>query len=371
MVSCGVATVLCAAAVAAAVAVAVTAASTVAPGMTTTLAPAFVANVTEGPPLEDFDRRARETSTRRGSSSRTGGGATSSSRKLAQHERPMTLDPRKTWQAFLRHSERTETRRPKKRVNPSFLRMQGPQGPPGPRGPRGPPGANITREEMFREFKGLLREAAERRAQLMAEMQCSNTTNCSTPLASAPGSEGGQAGDLRLPWLPPLVEIDRTSLLPRSQSAFFWELSQEMRARKAKELRIHPFHRPFAEGSFERGSGLNATRGLFRSPMNGLYLFFATAFVSRPTSPRALRKQLGPGTNEVSLIVCMNARCQKNLSLRTTSEFGDGEHTMSLSVSGPLMLRAGQVVSLWFHNRTPYPITIHEGSQFSGFLVGL
>ncbi|XP_075745744.1 erythroferrone-like isoform X2 [Rhipicephalus microplus] len=280
--------------------------------------------------------------------------------------RQTTLDPRETWATFLRHSERTQTARPKKKVDPSFLRMEGPQGPPGPRGPRGPPGANITREDMFREFKGLLREAAERRAQVMAEMQCHNTTNCTLPL-----SGGMNGSDSLLPWLPPLVEIDRASMMPRAQSGFFWELSDEVRARKGKELRLHPFHRPFAEGSFERGSGLNATRGMFRAPLSGLYLFFATAFATRPTSARALRKQLETSANEASLLVCVNARCQKNLSLRTTSEFSDGEYTMSLAVNGPLMLRAGQVVSLWFHNRTPYQITIHEGSQFSGFLVGL
>ncbi|XP_075745859.1 uncharacterized protein LOC142803775 isoform X2 [Rhipicephalus microplus] len=280
--------------------------------------------------------------------------------------RQTTLDPRETWATFLRHSERTQTARPKKKVDPSFLRMEGPQGPPGPRGPRGPPGANITREDMFREFKGLLREAAERRAQVMAEMQCHNTTNCTLPL-----SGGMNGSDSLLPWLPPLVEIDRASMMPRAQSGFFWELSDEVRARKGKELRLHPFHRPFAEGSFERGSGLNATRGMFRAPLSGLYLFFATAFATRPTSARALRKQLETSANDASLLVCLNARCQKNLSLRTTSEFSDGEYTMSLAVNGPLMLRAGQVVSLWFHNRTPYQITIHEGSQFSGFLVGL
>ncbi|KAK8777432.1 hypothetical protein V5799_029219 [Amblyomma americanum] len=151
-------------------------------------------------------------------------------------------------------------------------------------------------------------------------------------------------------WLPPLVEIDRASLLPRSQSGFFWELSEEIRARKGKELRLHPFHRPggnasvsmpqcqypgvnnagrdltqgpciypemllqpFAEGSFERGPGLNATRGMFRAPMNGIYVFFATAYVTRPTSPRAMRKHLESSSNDASLFVCVNARCQKNL----------------------------------------------------------
>nr|XP_050048120.1 adipolin-like [Dermacentor andersoni] len=366
MVSCGVAALVCVATVAAAVAVVVTATT---PAATSTPA----VNVTAAPSIAgEVDRKTREMPSRRREGLR--GAAGSSWRRQPEWRlgrqttpgRQTTLDPRMTWESFLRHSERTQTARPKKKVDRSFLRMEGPQGPPGPRGPRGPAGANITREEMFREFKGLLREAAERRAQVMVEMQCKNSTNCSMPL-----SGGANATDSLLPWLPPLVEIDRASMLPRSQSGFFWELSQEIRARKGKELRLQPFHRPFAEGSFERGSGLNATRGMFRAPMSGLYLFFATAFTSRPVSARALRKQLETSANDASLIVCVNARCQKNLSLRTTSEFGDGEYTMSLSTSGPLMLRAGQVVSLWFHNRTPYQITIHEGSQFSGLLVGL
>ncbi|XP_037514846.2 erythroferrone [Rhipicephalus sanguineus] len=362
MVSCGLATLVCVATVAVAVAVVVTATTPATTGTATsaantTPAPSFVAEV---------DRKALEVPSRRREGPKGVAGLSRRKRPEKRIGRQTTLDPRETWATFLRHSERTQTARPKKKVDPSFLRMEGPQGPPGPRGPRGPPGANITREDMFREFKGLLREAAERRAQVMAEMQCKNTTNCSLPL---PG--GANGSDSLLPWLPPLVEIDRASMLPRAQSGFFWELSEEVRARKGKELRLHPFHRPFAEGSFERGSGLNATRGMFRAPLSGLYLFFATAFATRPMSARALRKQLEISANGASLVVCVNARCQKNLSLRTTSEFSDGENTMSLSVNGPLMLRAGQVVSLWFHNRTPYQITIHEGSQFSGFLVGL
>ncbi|CAN7938002.1 unnamed protein product [Ixodes hexagonus] len=278
----------------------------------------------------------------------------------------MVLDPRKTWQAFLRHSERTEARRPKKKIKSSFLRMQGPQGPPGPRGARGPPGANITREEMFREFKGLLREVAERRAQLMTdETQCKNATNC-----SATASEGtGQ--DSMMPWVPHLLEIDRASLLPRTQSSFFWELSQDVRARKGKELRMQPFHRPFSEGSFERGSGLNATRGLFRAPIGGLYLFFGRVFVVRPLSPRDLRKQLDRRSDDVGLLVCTDSLCHKNLSLRTSKTFSEGRRKLTMTVNGPLMLRAGHQVSLWLWNRTPQSLILQQGSQFSGFLVSL
>ncbi|KAL1485272.1 hypothetical protein MTO96_032063 [Rhipicephalus appendiculatus] len=289
MVSCGLATLVCVATVAVAVAVVVTATTPATTGTATsapntTAAPSFVAEV---------DRKALEVPSRRREGLKGVAGLSRRKRPEKRIGRQTTLDPRETWATFLRHSERTQTARPKKKVDPSFLRM------------------------------------------------CKNTTNCSLPLGG-----GANGSDSLLPWLSPLVEIDRASMLPRAQSGFFWELSEEVRARKGKELRLHPFHRPFAEGSFERGSGLNATRGMFRAPLSGLYLFFATAFATRPT-------------------------CQKNLSLRTTSEFSDGEYTMSLSVNGPLMLRAGQVISLWFHNRTPYQITIHEGSQFSGFLVGL
>ncbi|KAH6933678.1 hypothetical protein HPB50_017515 [Hyalomma asiaticum] len=362
MVSCGVATLVCVATVMVVAAVVVTATTPAPTGVATSEANTTAASSV----VADGERKARGVASRGREGARRAPGSFGKRQPEWRLGRQTTLDPRETWSVFLRHSERTQTVRPKKKIDKSFLRMEGPQGPPGPRGPRGPPGANITREEMFRQFKELLREAADRRAQVMAEMQCKNSTNCTVPL-----SGGVNGSDSLLPWLPPLVEIDRASMLPRAQSGFFWELSDEVRARKGKELRLHPFHRPFAEGSFERGTGLNATRGMFRAPLNGLYVFFATVFASRPTAARALRKQLETSANDASLIVCVNARCQKNLSLRTTGEFSDGEYTMSLSVNGPLMLRAGQVVSLWFHNRTPYQITIHEGSQFSGFLAGL
>ena len=32
----------------------------------------------------------------------------------------------------------------------------GPPGPPGPRGPQGPPGAEVTKEELFEEFRELI-----------------------------------------------------------------------------------------------------------------------------------------------------------------------------------------------------------------------
>ncbi|CAN7987732.1 unnamed protein product [Ixodes pacificus] len=348
MVSCGVAAVVCAVLVAVVVLVVIPAATA---ATTTSVAP----------DAEDADRRVREAPRR--VASKTGA---ATMRVSGQRARPMVLDPRKTWQAFLRHSERTETRRPKKKIKSSFLRMQGPQGPPGPRGARGPPGANITRDEMFREFKGLLREVAERRVQLMAvETECKNATNCSAMAVDGVGQ------DSTMPWVPHLLEIDRASLLPRTQSSFFWELSQDVRARRGKELRVHPFHRPFSEGSFERGPGLNATRGLFRAPISGLYLFFGRVFVVRSLSPRDMMKQLGRRSDDVGLLVCTDSLCHKNLSLRTSKAFSEGRRKLTMTVNGPLMLRAGHQVSLWLWNRTPQSLTLQQGSQFSGFLVSL
>ncbi|XP_064459350.1 erythroferrone-like [Ornithodoros turicata] len=297
---------------------------------------------------------------------RTGLRATGSSSQRSVSERPMVLDPRQTWQAFLRHSERTQSRRPKKKVKSSLLRMQGPQGPPGPRGPRGPAGANITREEMFREFRELLRQAVEARIELLAEAQCKSSGNCSALSSNLNSTDILQS----LPWVPQLFEVNHIE--PRTRVSFFWELSQDVRVKRGKEIKLRPFHRPFADGSMERGSdGFNASDGIFRAPTTGLYVFFGSIFLRRVQSSRVVRKELDQPPDHISAVVCVDDPCYKHLSLRTTTSLTDSQDMMTLHVNGPLMLKAGQEVTLWIWNRSRFGITVEQGSQLSGFLAGL
>ena len=79
-------------------------------------------------------------------------------------QRPHMLDPRKTWDFFLRNSEaqraRSRKNRMRNRKNRIPMPKEGPPGPPGRRGPVGPPGApggTLTTQEMEEYIKDFLR----------------------------------------------------------------------------------------------------------------------------------------------------------------------------------------------------------------------
>ncbi|XP_046332040.1 adipolin-like isoform X1 [Haliotis cracherodii] len=283
------------------------------------------------------------------------------------------LDPKGSWLEFVRHSDRINNRkmsknkRKKKRKTlvrktsqGSLLRSSepkaqhgpiGPPGPPGPQGPAGPPGAVITKEEMLAEFRTMVKEAAEKRAEELLTERCEA---CSSLL------NGSYV-------LPP--EVDEVLLVPRVTVAFHMRLRSNIIVARRTFMELKNFHQPFGGGAFHRGDVFNARDGRFVAPRDGVYHFAANLHIQikkKGRGSKRLRKR-----DNIKVQVCIDSLCQKNTSLEYVTGLETNSKLFTTSVSGLLELKAGQYASVYMDNSSGIVVRIQNGSDFTGILFGV
>ncbi|XP_078615395.1 adipolin-like isoform X2 [Branchiostoma floridae x Branchiostoma japonicum] len=263
-------------------------------------------------------------------------------------DKPVQVDPRGSWMSFVKHSNngnKNNGRKKRKEQEKSLHGPPGPQGPPGPRGPAGPPGAVITKDEMFREFKEMVREAAERRALRLLQEKCPKCLNVSQHLGIWPY------------W-------DDTNSPPKLHDAFHCRLRGNVVIPRKTLMELKNFQTPFGGGAFVRGTGLNLREGRFTAHRPGVYHFSATLHIGHPR-----QKRLRP-RDSVRALICINSLCQRHTSLEVVTGIESNSRVFTISVSGMLELQSGQYTSIFMDNSSKKPITVQSGSDFTANFVG-
>ncbi|XP_078697328.1 adipolin-like isoform X1 [Branchiostoma floridae x Branchiostoma belcheri] len=283
-------------------------------------------------------------------------------------DKPIQVDPRGSWMSFVKHSNNGNKNNGRKKrkeqektlgllsdpptTNPGARKgaarkhgPPGPQGPPGPRGPAGPPGAVITKDEMFREFKEMVREAAERRALRLLQEKCPKCLNVSQHLGIWPY------------W-------DDTNSPPKLHDAFHCRLRGNVVIPRKTLMELKNFQTPFGGGAFVRGTGMNLREGRFTAHRPGVYHFSATLHIGHPR-----QKRLRP-RDSVRALICINSLCQRHTSLEVVTGIESNSRVFTISVSGMLELQSGQYTSIFMDNSSKKPVTVQSGSDFTANFVG-
>ncbi|XP_022085542.1 adipolin-like [Acanthaster planci] len=276
------------------------------------------------------------------------------------------VDPRGSWLSFVQHSSRLsegsnkkcEKKKKKKKErgelgNPRKLSevvptgLVGPQGPPGP---PGPPGAQVSKEELLEEFRDLIKEAAERRAQIIIQEKC---PTCSVENTTQM-------------WLP---TVHDDILMPHLPIAFHCKLRGGVDVPKKSLIEIANFQTPFSDGSFRRGDGMDVRSGRFTAPRSAIYQFSANLHIHHPVSSKRV-EELRHRDN-VRLLICINSLCQRHTSLEYISGLESNSRVFTVNLSGLLQLEAGQYASIYVDNSSVRRITVQAGSDFTGLLMGV
>ncbi|XP_030843557.1 adipolin [Strongylocentrotus purpuratus] len=283
---------------------------------------------------------------------------------------PRKVDPEGSWLSFVRHSSRTsgsststststsskkkceKKNKDKSRNSRRLPEADGPAGPPGPQGPAGPAGAQITKQELLTEFRELIREAAERRAQIIIGEKC--------PSCLLNITEGTE---LHLP------NLEELELLPTLPIAFHCKLSRDLDIPGKSLIEVVNFRTPMDTGSFRRGRGLDVRSGRFTAPRTAIYQLSANLHIGQRLSDVKSR-ELKPRDN-VRLLICINSMCQRHTSLEFVSGMESNSRVFTVAVSGLLRLEEGQYASVYIDNSSGRRIEIQVGSDYSGVLMGV
>ncbi|XP_072174559.1 adipolin-like [Diadema setosum] len=277
---------------------------------------------------------------------------------------PRRVDPEGSWLSFVRHSSRSggsstssssssKKKCDKKKKNSRRLPVaEGPAGPPGPRGPPGPPGAQITKQELLTEFRVLIREAAERRAQIIIGESC---PSCLVNIT--------RGTDLHVP------AVEELTLLPTLPVAFHCKLSKDIKIPGKSLIEIDNFRTPLDTGSFERGRGLDVRSGRFTAPRTAIYQLAANLHVAQRLS-EVKERTIKPRDN-VRVLICINSMCQRHTSLEFVSGMESNSRVFTVALSGLLRLEEGQYASVYVDNSSGRRVEAQVGSDFSGVLMGV
>ncbi|XP_055953601.1 adipolin-like [Argiope bruennichi] len=282
-------------------------------------------------------------------------------------ERKVSKDfARFAWESFQKGVAQNEKRTRKKnreRAIRQQLRMGipqtksaiGPQGPRGPPGPMGPKGANISKDEMVEEIRNILNEMAHQKILSSLNPEC--TELCYQNLDE---NETNTFEDK-------MKIIHKNVLVPKIVTAFMWESEEYFKIPRQSRVELDMFKLADKSGAYGRDDGNSRPdTGKFVAPRSGFYNFYATVHIQLPTRKRDLI------TTEdlISLAICVESECRYKMTLEAISGFGPGER-MTMSVGGMLYLKLNQYVSVYVENASDFPVSIFDGSQFSGYLIGV
>ncbi|XP_030041979.1 adipolin isoform X1 [Microcaecilia unicolor] len=250
-------------------------------------------------------------------------------------------DPRQTWIRFVHRDDGNNSKKKcKGKDKDKKLRgLTGPPGPPGPQGPPGPAGAEVTHDVLLQEFKEMLKEATERRSE------------------EHPSE------------LPPLL-LSLEDIVPyrRVQEAFHCKLKGQITVDRKTLIELHNFQMPLAKGAFLRGTGMNLSTGRFIAPVSGIYQFSANIHIDHSELKSKVQLRL---RDNVRVLICIESLCHRYTSLEVISGLESNSKIFTVCVHGLLQLQAGQYASIYVDNSAGAAITIQNGSDFMGMLLGV
>ncbi|XP_020030127.2 erythroferrone isoform X2 [Castor canadensis] len=282
-------------------------------------------------------------------------------------ERARNVDPRDAWMLFVRQSDKGVNGRRRSRGKARRLKL-GLPGPPGPPGPQGPPGPLIPPESLLKEFQLLLKGVVRQRERVDPEL-CTRgparpTTVSPTPAWTAEEEDADEDMGAVLA----LLAAPLGPRAPRVEAAFHCRLRRDALVERRALHELGMYHLPDAEGAFRRGLGLNLTSGQYTAPVAGFYALAATLHVVLVGEPRR-----GPPRprDRLRLLICIQSRCQLNVSLETVMGLEGSSELFTISVNGVLYLQMGQYTSVFLDNASGSSLMVRSGSHFSAVLLGV
>ncbi|KAG8191777.1 hypothetical protein JTE90_026812 [Oedothorax gibbosus] len=268
-----------------------------------------------------------------------------------------------SWKSFQLSNNLNERKERKKKKAMRQLRAGafsprgsiGPPGPRGPMGPTGPKGANITKEEMFEEFRLMINELTQRKLLVGADPRC--TELCVSTLA---GNSTGPVAQASL--------FDQDVLVPKIASSFMWQLREYTKVPKHSKMALDEFKQSNKPGAYGREPGdSKANTGRFVAPRTGFYHFSVRLHLHMPHMDSGSPP---PPDQLFSVALTVDGVGGSDLMLETLSGFGPGEK-MTVTVNGMVYLKVNEYVCVVIDNPSKYDFDIYDGSQFSGYLMGV
>ncbi|XP_067322004.1 erythroferrone [Anolis sagrei] len=222
------------------------------------------------------------------------------------------------------------------------------------RGPTGPLGATITKKEMLRELRLLLKGIIREREGVKACKNCQE-------------EEDGEGMEKKLfAHMSGLLLESRE--LARVEAAFYCQIQKNLSVeqRSLKELQL--YYIPKKGEVFHRGLGLNLTSGQYHAPLSGYYIFSATLHV---VLNDYARKSQPCARDRLRLLICVQSLCRQNISLKTVRHLDKNRERFTVSLTGTLFLQAGQYASVFVDNASGSSLVVQRGSDFSAVLLGV
>lgn len=203
----------------------------------------------------------------------------------------------------------------------------------------------MTQEVLLQEFKEMIKEATERRAAALDRQ----TSPSQLPTA--------------------LLTLEGMTSYRRIEEAFHCKLKGPVVVDKKTLVELQNFQTPPAKGAFLRGSGMDQSTGRFTAPITGIYQFSANVHIDHNEVKRS-KSQLKARDN-VRVLICIESLCHRYTSLEMIVGLESNSKIFTVSVQGLLELQAGQYTSIFVDNAAGASITIQNGSDFMGMLLGV
>ncbi|GFX41406.1 adipolin [Trichonephila clavipes] len=165
----------------------------------------------------------------------------------------------------------------------------GPAGPRGPIGPPGPPGANITKEEMFEEFRQMIIKLIQNEVVHLPNSKLASLESNITKIKMQN------------------ILFEKELHTPKVMSAFMWELQDYIKVPKSSRIELDMFKESNRGGTLSRSMGsLKSVSGRFEAPRTGFYHFNARIHIYVP-----LRRKIPNELFTVSF--CVSGNCEKKI----------------------------------------------------------
>nr|XP_012611156.1 erythroferrone [Microcebus murinus] len=279
-------------------------------------------------------------------------------------EQVHSVNPQDSWMLFIRQNDKGVDGKRRSRAKAKKLKF-GLPGPPGPPGPQGPPGPVVLPEALLKEFQLLLKGAVRQRERAEPEPCAGGPDGPAAPSLAGPANAGEDEDEDEGGVLALLAPGPRA---PRVEAAFHCRLRQDASVERRALHELGFYYLPDAEGAFRRGPGLNLTSGQYTAPASGFYALAATLHVALAEQPRR-----GPPRprDRLRLLVCIQSRCRRNVSLEAVMGLEGNGDLFTISVNGILYLQMGQYTSVFLDNASGSSLTVRSGSHFSAVLLGV
>ncbi|XP_042314440.1 erythroferrone [Sceloporus undulatus] len=225
---------------------------------------------------------------------------------------------------------------------------------PGPPGPPGLPGATITKEDMLRELRLILKGIIREREGIKTCKNCQEEEDREGMEKKLFAQMSGLLLENREP--------------ARVEAAFYCRIQKNISVERRSLQELQLYYIPKNGDVFQRGLGLNLTSGQYQAPLSGYYIFSATLHVV--PNGHAKKSQLC-ARDRLRLLICVQSLCRQNISLKTVKHLDKNRERFTVSVTGTLFLQVGQYASVFVDNATGSSLVVQRGSDFSAVLLGV